>query len=289
MRTRSTTDVLERHGDERPLIDERGHIADTIRREPTRFAQMSNATRDLAGSPVFTVLLLLTVLIWLATGPLVEFSKAWELTATAGAPIIGLILLVVIQHTQNRDDKAIHLKLNEVIRASEHASDGLIGIEDSPEAELSRLLSDYRRHAGGNRQDAMLTNGQRPARSELAHQAGVGFIGSRRSWLLGQRKRLRSEGGLGLEHSFVFRSPDGQVNASAESLALFAKLAEAVDDITWLYHLRRGDYSRWFREVVRDDVLASLVAELEGPEGPAAADSRQEVISAITQRHPQFA
>jgi low affinity Fe/Cu permease len=256
----------------RPLIDEQGHVVNTIRREPTRFAQLSNATRDLAGSPAFTVLLLVLVLVWLAVGPLVEFSRAWELSATAGAPILGLILLVVLQHTQNRDDKAIQLKLNEVIRASEHASDGLICIEDSPEVELSRLLSDYRRHVEADR--------------ALAQPLGRSHG---REWL-GRRRRLRDpQGDLRPEHSFVFRSPEGRLNASAQSLTLFAKLAEAVDDMTWLYHLRRGDYSRWFREVVRDETLAPVAVQLEGPGGPPADDSRQQIISAITQRYRLFA
>ncbi|MGH8885060.1 MAG: low affinity iron permease family protein [Egibacteraceae bacterium] len=273
MQTRSMTRALDTPNGARPLVDERGHVVDTIRREPTRFSRLSNATRDLAGSPAFTVVLLLAVLIWLAAGPLVGFSKAWELSATAGAPIIGLILLVVIQHTQNRDDKAIHLKLNEVIRASEHASDGLIGIEDSPEVELSRLLSDYRRHAG-------------EGRSALAFRSSTDH---RRGWL-GWRRRLRdAEGDLRPEHSFIFRSPEGRLHARAQSLTLFAKLADAVDDTTWLHHLERGDYSCWFREVVRDEALASVAARLEGPGGPSADDSRQQVISAITQRYRLFA
>lgn len=274
MRTRSTIWTPDESGSGRPLVDDRGHVANTIRRKLTRFARLSHATRDLAGSPVFTALLLLTVLGWLVAGPFVGFSRTWELSATAGAPILGLVLLVVIQHTQNRDDKAIHLKLNEVIRASEHASDCLIGIEDSPEVELSRLLSDYRRHAGGSERWG-------------ANRVGVTRLLS--TWL-GWRRRLRhAEGDIGPDHGFVFRSPDGRLNARAHSLALFAKLAEAVDDPTWLHHLRRGDYSRWFREVVRDEALASVVALIEGPEGPPADDSRQQVISAITQRYPLVA
>jgi hypothetical protein len=190
-----------------------------------------------------------------------------------------LVLLVVIQHTQNRDDKALHLKLNEVIRASEHANDGLIGIEDSAEIELSRLLLDYQRHASGYGHERPPTSpgqsGRQPSRVAPTR--------------LGRRKRLRyAEGDLGPERSFVFRSPDGRLNARAQNLALFAKLAEAVDDTTWLHHLRRGDYSRWLREVVQDEALASVAARLEGPEGPPADDSRQEVISAITQRYPLF-
>jgi low affinity Fe/Cu permease len=136
MPNRSTATVPRKLTSDRPLIDEQGHVAHTIRREAPWFTRVSNMVRDVAGSPRFSGLLLLVVLIWLAVGPLADFSKAWELSATAGAPIIALMLLVIIQHTQNRDDKAIQLKLNEMIRACEDASDGLIGIEDSPEFEL---------------------------------------------------------------------------------------------------------------------------------------------------------
>src|SRR5918997_4548930 len=250
MRMKSTIQV--RGG--RPLVDERGHVAETIRREPTLFSRLSNATRDLAGSPIFTVLLLLAVLGWLVLGPLVGFSKAWELSATAGTPILALILLVVIQHTQNRDDKAIHLKLNEVIRASEHASDGLIGIENSPEVELSRLLLDYRRHAGDG-QEFPSTSRSRTDPSWPTSRTG------RISWRRERRRRRYAEGDLDPERGFIFRSPDGRLNARAQSLALFAELAEAVDDTTWLYHLRRGDYSRWFREVIQDEALAAVAAQ----------------------------
>jgi low affinity Fe/Cu permease len=238
--------------------------------------------RDVAGSPRFSGLLLLVVLVWLAVGPLVDFSKAWELSATAGAPIIGLILLVIIQHTQNRDDKAIQLKLNEIIRASEHASDGLIGIEDSPEVELSRLLMDYRCHAGVD--DGRVAPS---AHTDAAHQSGVPrWSGIVDRWNRLTRRRRYAQGDLGLERSFIFRSPGGGLYVRAQNLALFIRLAEAVDDATWLDHLRRGDYSRWFREVIQDEALAYETERLEGPDGPSAEDSRRQITAAITQRYP---
>jgi low affinity Fe/Cu permease len=267
---RFTTTAAANLSDGRPL-------AHTVRRELPWFAQLSTTVRDAAGSPKFSALLVLAVLSWLAAGPLVDFSKAWELSA----PIIALLLLVVIQHTQNRDDKAIQLKLNEMIRASEHASNGLICIEDSPEVELSRLLLDYRRHAGvPHSQAASPGTAERDAtgRRWLARLAGQDQLGWR------QRRRC-AEGDLGPEHSFIFHSPEGTLNVRAQNLALFARLAEAVDDATWLYHLRRGDYSRWFREVIQDEALAHEAAQIEGPMDTSAVDSRERITLAIAQHY----
>ena len=252
----------------RPLVDERGHVTDSIARNTPWFARMSNTTRDMTGSPRFTAVLLLLVVVWLAAGPVVGFSRAWELAATAGAPILALILLAMLQHTQNRDDKAIHLKLNEMIRSSP-ASDGLISIEDSPEVELSRLLCDYRSHAGHG-----------TPRSATANAAA----GSERS---GRRGRRRfAKGDLGPEQSFIFLSSEGGLNLEAHNLQLFTLLAAGVDDDTWLDHLHRGDYARWFDEVVGDDTLAQVASDLEGRDGDTAEDSRREIIKTIAQRYP---
>lgn len=226
---------------------------------------MSNTTRDMTGSPRFTALLLLLVVVWLAVGPVVGFSRAWELAATAGAPILALILLAVLRHTQNRDDKAIHLKLNEMIRSSP-ASDGLISIEDSPEVELNRLLCDYRSHGT-----------PRPATADAA--AGSDRPGRR------DRRRL-AKGDLGPEQSFIFRSPEGGLNLGAHNLQLFTLLAAGVDDDTWLDHLHRRDYSRWFDEVIGDDTLTQVASDLEGRDSDTAEDSRREIIKTIAQRYP---
>lgn len=253
-------------------------MADTLQGDVSWFARVSNATRRLIASPRFSGLVILAVGLWLAIGPLVAFSRTWELTVTAGAPLLSLLILVVIQHTQNSDDAAVQLKLNEVIRASEQASDGLIGIEDRPEIELRRLLSDYWRHGRGERLRAS---------SLAAHPAQpVSMDAARRRARPG---RLRRHGGrpaggdLGMELSFIFRSPEGGLSLRARNLVFFARLAEAVDDQTWDHHLHRGDYSRWFREVIRDDALAAVAEQLESD--GAAVDSRHRVISAIAERY----
>lgn len=131
----------------RPALAQRvEHLAGQAPRERSIFHRFAHAVRGMAGSPRATALLTGGLAGWLAFGPVVHFSRAWELTATVGAPVTGLILLLIIQHTQNRDDRATQLKLNELIRATDHASDRMIGIEDSAAPDLVRLQDEYRQH-----------------------------------------------------------------------------------------------------------------------------------------------
>jgi hydroxymethylpyrimidine pyrophosphatase-like HAD family hydrolase len=101
---------------------------------------------------------------------------------------------------------------------------------------------------------------------------------------LRRHHRKYVEGLLIPERSFYFRGPEGKLNLRAHNLILFVELAEGVDDETWLYHLHRGDYSRWFREVIGDETLAEEAAEIESQKHLAAAESREQISAAI-QRH----
>src|SRR5262249_12127523 len=76
----------------------------------------------------------------------------------------------------------------------------------------------------------------------------------------GERQRHHrkyAEGELSPELSFYFRGPEGKLNLRAQNLHVFMQLAEGVDDETWLHHLRRGDYSSWFRFTIKDEELAA--------------------------------
>jgi HAD superfamily hydrolase (TIGR01484 family) len=97
--------------------------------------------------------------------------------------------------------------------------------------------------------------------------------------------RKYAEGELGPDVSFYFRGPEGKLNLRAQNLKIFLQLADGVDDETWLYHLRRGEYSPWFREVIKD---ADLAAETEGiermPDAPAG-ETRALIRGAIEKRY----
>ena len=75
--------------------------------------------------------------------------------------------------------------------------------------------------------------------------------------------RKYAAGELRPDKSFYFRGPDGKLNLRAQNLQVFLQLGDGVDDETWLYHLRQGDYSRWLREAIRDEALADEVVEVE--------------------------
>jgi hypothetical protein len=97
--------------------------------------------------------------------------------------------------------------------------------------------------------------------------------------------RKYAAGELAEDRSFYFRGPQGKLNLRAQNLALFLQMAEGVDEETWLHHLRRGDYSRWFREAIKDEDLAAEAERIESLTGPAARESRSLIRAAIEERY----
>jgi hypothetical protein len=102
-----------------------------------------------------------------------------------------------------------------------------------------------------------------------------------------RRRHLRkyAEGQLDPDRSFYFRGPEGRLNLRAQNLMLFLQLADGVDDATWLHHLRGGDYSRWFREAIKDEDLARAAARIEADRGVTPAVSRQAIRAIVEQRY----
>ncbi len=95
--------------------------------------------------------------------------------------------------------------------------------------------------------------------------------------------RKYAEGELGEDRSFYFRGPDGALNLRAQNLILFLQLADGVDDATWLFHLHRGDYARWFREAIKDDHLADEAEGLQ--DGQDAAQTRAQMREIVERRY----
>jgi hydroxymethylpyrimidine pyrophosphatase-like HAD family hydrolase len=102
-----------------------------------------------------------------------------------------------------------------------------------------------------------------------------------------RRRHIRkyAEGQLGEDKSFYFRGPDNRLNLRAHNLSIFVQIAEGVDDATWLHHLRAGDYSRWFREAIKDAELAHEVHTAEVDAAADAALSRDRILSAVGRRY----
>jgi hypothetical protein len=100
-----------------------------------------------------------------------------------------------------------------------------------------------------------------------------------------RHQRKYAEGELGADKSFYFRGPEGTLNLRAQNLILFLQLADGVDDATWFYHLHQGDYSRWFRDSVKDEGLAADAARIEASNHLLAHASRAGIRAAIERRY----
>jgi low affinity Fe/Cu permease len=120
-------------------------------REQKPFGRLARAVTYATGSWWAALGVAVGVLVWIVVGKLVGFRKGWELSATAGVPLLTLLLLIVIQHTQNHNDRAIQLKLDEIIRAVGGASNSMITVDEGDWDELDDLSSRYRGQADADR------------------------------------------------------------------------------------------------------------------------------------------
>lgn len=93
------------------------------------------------------------IIIWALSGPIFKYSDTWQLVINTGTTIITFLMVFLIQKSQNKDSKAIQLKLNELIAASRHASNRMVDIEDMTEAELDILHKYYQRLSDISEQD----------------------------------------------------------------------------------------------------------------------------------------
>ena len=87
----------------------------------------------------------LVIAVWLITGPTFHFSDTWQLIINTATTIITFLMVFLIQNTQNRDAKAVHLKLDELIRAIKDARNELVDLEDLSDEELKKLEEQFRR------------------------------------------------------------------------------------------------------------------------------------------------
>ena len=102
---------------------------------------------------------------------------------------------------------------------------------------------------------------------------------------LDRHKRKYAQGELEDERVFYFHGPRNELNLRARNLTTFIELAEGLDADTWLFHLKRGDYSNWFRNGVKDATLADRIAEIEQNKELPPAESRREIKKLIEAKY----
>ena len=132
-----------------------------------RFSHFAARTGEIMGSYWAFLLAILTVVIWAATGPLFQFSDTWQLVINTGTTIVTFLMVFLLQNSQNREAQATQLKLDELIRAVDQASNQLIDAEDCTEDELEQLRQTYQAYReaqdrirrGRNQKPILVDNG----------------------------------------------------------------------------------------------------------------------------------
>jgi low affinity Fe/Cu permease len=107
------------------------------------FHHFARQLAEAVGSPWAFLLALFVVVVWLASGSTFHYSDTWQLVINTGTTIVTFLMVFLIQNTQNRDAKAIHLKLDELIRGVTGARNRLIDLEEMSEAELDDLQRQF--------------------------------------------------------------------------------------------------------------------------------------------------
>ena len=129
-----------------------------------RFARFASNAAQLTGTHWAFLVAVTIIIVWAISGPIFGFSDTWQLVINTGTTIVTFLMVFLIQNSQNRESRATQLKLDELIRSLENASDRFIDIEGADEEDLERLQEVFRRRAEkirGNGSQKSDANGNR--------------------------------------------------------------------------------------------------------------------------------
>ncbi len=109
------------------------------------FHKFAQSVATLLGTPLAFIVAVLIILVWAVTGPIFHFSDTWQLVINTSTTIVTFLMVFLIQNTQNRDARAIHLKLDELIRTTKDARNNLVDLENMTDQEIDALAEEFRR------------------------------------------------------------------------------------------------------------------------------------------------
>src|SRR5580700_10647505 len=126
----------------------------TRKTQSEAFGKFAAGASNWLGSKWAFVGAIVVIAVWAVTGPVFHYSDTWQLVINTGTTIITFLMVFLIQNTQNRDARAIHLKLNELIHAIDKAKNKMIDVENLSDLELDELARTYEkiRTSAGERQ-----------------------------------------------------------------------------------------------------------------------------------------
>ena len=112
---------------------------------PALFDRFARLIEHKVGSPATFGIAVAVVALWAASGPIFNWSDTWQLVINTGTTIVTFLMVFLIQSTQSRDTRALHLKLDELIRVNKEARNSLLNLEDMSEAEIAQVKKTFDR------------------------------------------------------------------------------------------------------------------------------------------------
>jgi len=132
------------------------------------FRIFARKSSSILGSAWAFIGAILIIVVWAATGPMFHFSDTWQLIINTGTTIVTFLMVFLIQNTQNRDAKAVHLNLDELIRALKGARNNLVDLEKLSDDEMLRLEKEFERiHKHAQQTEEGAIHGEEAIRAEL--------------------------------------------------------------------------------------------------------------------------
>ena len=125
-----------------------------IKKSVSWFPGFARWIANAAASPVTFGIAAVTVIVWVATGPIFGYSDTWQLVINTATTIVTFLMVFLIQNTQNRDTQALQLKLDELIRSTEGAHNRMLDLEHLDDEHLERLQKIYEKLANSARSKA---------------------------------------------------------------------------------------------------------------------------------------
>src|SRR3569833_1300151 len=157
-------------------------IPNHMEKKKNLFERYSNwATAATGSSPAF-IIAIAVIIVWGITGPLAHYSDTWQLIINTGTTIVTFLMVFLIQKSQNKDSKAIHLKLNELIASHQGTSNRMGDIENLSEQELDRLHKFYKQLSDLAEKENDLTCTHSIDAAAENHTAKLGQFHTRKSY-----------------------------------------------------------------------------------------------------------
>jgi low affinity Fe/Cu permease len=114
-----------------------------MKRRNSYFSNFASRASELSGRPGAFLLAVTSVLVWAVTGPMFHYSETWQMVINTGTTIVTFLLVFLIQNSQNRDTRAIQIKVDELIRATQGAHTSLLDLEKLTDEEISEMSLKY--------------------------------------------------------------------------------------------------------------------------------------------------